>query len=56
VSMTPQAESFAGDFWLTSARAHFDRPRPSERIWDGVLALVIVAACAALGWAGAVLL
>ncbi len=56
VSMTPQAENFAGDFWLTSARAPISRPQPSERIWDSVLALVFVAACAALGWASAFLL
>jgi hypothetical protein len=54
VPMTPLPESFAGDFWLTAARGSFDLPRPGERVWDAVLALVFVAACAALGWAGAV--
>jgi hypothetical protein len=54
VTMTPSPVSFAGDFWLTAARAPFDRPRPGERVWDAVLALLFVAACAVLGWAGAV--
>jgi hypothetical protein len=54
VTMTPSPETFAGDFWLTAARAPFDLPRPGERVWDAVLALVFVAGCAALGWAGAV--
>jgi hypothetical protein len=54
VTMTPSPDSFAGDFWLTAARAPFGLPRRGERIWDAVLALLFVAACAALGWAGAV--
>jgi hypothetical protein len=54
VTMTPSPENFAGDFWLTAAWARLDGPRPGERAWDAVLALVFVVACAALGWAGAV--
>jgi hypothetical protein len=56
VTMNSSPDSFAGDFWLTSARAPFDLPRRGERLWDAVLALVFVAACAVMGWAGAVLL
>jgi hypothetical protein len=54
VTMSPSPDSFAGDFWLTAAQAPFDLSPRGERVWDAVLALFFVAACAALGWAGAV--
>lgn len=56
VPCTSSLESIAGELSLPSAVAHFKRSQPGERLWDGVLALLVVAACAATGWAGAVLL
>ena len=53
---TSSLESIAGELSLPAAVAHFKRSQPGERLWDGALALLIVAACAATGWVGAVLL
>ena len=58
-SVTPyfsSPESIAGELSLPAAVAHFKRSQPGERLWDGALALVFVAACAASVWLGAVLL
>ena len=53
---TSSLESIAGELSLPAAVAHFKRSQPGERLWDGALALIFVAACAATGWVGAVLL
>ena len=53
---TSSLESIAGELYLPAAVAHFQRSQPGERLWDGALALLFVAACAATGWVGAVLL
>ena len=53
---TSSPESIAGELYLPAAVAHFKRSQPGERLWDGALALLFVAACAATGWVGAVLL
>lgn len=56
-SMAPHAsslESIAGELYLPAAVAHFKRSQPGERLWDGALALLFVAACAATGWVGVV--
>lgn len=55
-SITSSLESIAGELSLPAAVAHFKRSQPGERLWDGALALLFVAACAATGWVGAVLL
>ena len=54
--MTSSLESIAGELSLPAAVAHFKRSQPGERLWDGALALIFVAACAATGWVGAILL
>jgi hypothetical protein len=54
--MTPSREGFPGEFHQPASAARLERSRPRERVWDGMLALAFVAACAALGWVGAVLL
>ena len=54
--ITSSLESIAGELSLPAAVAHFKRSQPGERLWDGALALLFVAACAATGWVGAVLL
>ena len=54
--MTSSLESIAGELYLPADVAHFKRSQPGERLWDGVWALLFVAACAATGWVGAVLL
>lgn len=56
VPMTPWREGFPGEFHQPASVAYLERSRPRERVWDGILALIFVATCAALGWAGAVLL
>ena len=56
VPCTSSLESIAGELSLPSAVAHFKRSQPGERLWDGVFALLVVAVCAATGWAGVVLL
>ena len=56
VPVTSSLESIAGELSLPAAVAHFKRSQPGERLWDGALALLFVAACAATGWVGAVLL
>ena len=53
---TSSLESIAGELSLPAAVAHFKRSQPGERLWDGALALLFVAACAATGWVAAVLL
>lgn len=53
---TSSLESIAGELSLPAAVAHFKRSQPGERLLDGALALLFVAACAATGWVGAVLL
>ena len=53
---TSSLESIAGELSLPAAVAHFKQPQPGERLWDGALALLFVAACAATGWVGAVVL
>ena len=53
---TASLESIAGELSLPVAVAHFRRSQPGERLLDGALALLFVAACAATGWVGAVLL
>lgn len=53
---TASLESIAGELYLPVAVAHFRRSQPGERLWDGALALLFVAACAVTGWVGAVLL
>lgn len=54
VPMTSSPEGLLGEFHRPAAAAHFAQPRRGERLWDGVFALVFVAACATAGWAGAV--
>ena len=54
--ITSSLESIAAELSLPAAVAHFKRSQPGERLWDGALALLFVAACAATGWVGAVLL
>ena len=56
VPITSSLESIAGELSLPVAVAHFKRSQPGERLWDGVWALLFVAACAASVWVGAVLL
>lgn len=56
VPVTSSLESIAGELSLPAAVAHFKRSQPGERLWDGALALLFVAVCAATGWVGAVLL
>ena len=56
VPHTSSLESIAGELSLPAAVAHFKRSQPGERLWDGALALIFVAACAATGWVGAILL
>ena len=56
VPVTSSLESIAGELSLPAAVAHFKRSQPGERLWDGALALLFVAACAATGWVGVVLL
>ena len=56
VPITSSLESIAGELSLPAAVAHFKRSQPGERLWDGALALLFVAACAATVWVGAVLL
>ena len=56
VSPAASLESIAGELSLPMAVAHFRQSQPGERLLDGALALLFVAACAATGWVGAVLL
>ena len=52
---TSSLESIAGELYFPAAVAHF-KLQPGERLWDGALALLFVAVCAAAGWVGAALL
>jgi hypothetical protein len=56
LAMTPPRDGLTDDFHQPSSGPSLDRSRPRERVWDVILALVIVATCAALGWTGAFLL
>ena len=54
--MRSSLESIVGELYLPAAVAHFMRLQSGERLWDGAVALLFVAACAATGWVGSGLL